>query len=256
MTAIAVVTGASSGLGRAFVKKLSGDSSIEGFYVIARRKDRLEELSQEVSQKVTVLPLDLCDPGSMDALKKILEEEKPEIRVLVNAAGMGKVGRTDEQSLETVNRMIDLNIRALADVTAVCLPYMKKGSRIIEIGSVAGFQPLPSFNVYSASKAFVESYSKCLHYELIGKGIHVTCLCPYWVKDTEFIPVSKTDGVKRYGNMFLAEKTKHVVSVCDRDSKMNLWVSTPGVIPVLDRFFSWVLPHCLYVPLMDLVSRL
>lgn len=257
MARIAIVTGASSGLGREYVRQLGEDASIEEFWVIARRKQRLLELQDSCRQKVVPLALDLCDPSSMEVLQQKLEEEKPQIRVLVNAAGLGTIGSSKDLSVAQNDRMIELNVRAAVDVTTICLPYLHKGSRVLEIASIAGFQPMPYFNVYAASKAFLQSYTKGLHYELIGTGIHVTAVCPYWVKDTEFIPnAEKGETKKRYGTRFLASVSRNVVKTSLRDSRLNLWVSTPGIVCTVERVFAKFVPHCIVVPVMDLVSRL
>lgn len=258
MTKVAIVTGASSGLGREFVRQLAEDRDIEEFWVIARRKERLEELQSFCSQKVVPLPLDLCDHGSIAVLKEKLQKEQPDVQVLVCAAGLGKIGECRDLPDSRIDTMIDLNVRACVDVTQACLPYVSKGSRIIEISSIAGFQPMPAFSVYSASKAFVQNYSKGLHYEMIGTGVHVTCVCPYWVKDTEFIGVAEKDNDKkiRYKNKPLSSVSSSVVKIALRDSRMNLWVSTPGIVCTIDRVFAKFVPHCLVTPIMDLVSRL
>ena len=91
--------------------------------------------------------------------------------------------------------MIDLNCRAAVDVTDAAFPYLHPGSQVLEICSTAGFQPIPGLNVYAATKAFLLSYTQTLHYELSPAGIHVTAVCPYWVKDTEFIGIAEKAGM-------------------------------------------------------------
>ncbi len=142
----ALITGASSGLGKEFVRQLADDPAIAQFWVIARRKERLLELQKFTSKPVIAIPLDLCDPHSFDILAEKLQAEKPDITVLVAAAGLGSIGKTEELSVAETNRMIDLNCRAAAAVTRLCLPYMHKGARILEIASIAAFQPMPGFN--------------------------------------------------------------------------------------------------------------
>lgn len=137
MTKVAIVTGASSGLGREFVRQLAEDRDIEEFWVIARRKERLEELQSFCSQKVVPLPLDLCDHGSIAVLKEKLQKEQPDVQVLVCAAGLGKIGECRDLPDSRIDTMIDLNVRACVDVTQACLPYVSKGSRIIEISSLS-----------------------------------------------------------------------------------------------------------------------
>lgn len=256
MKTIALITGASSGLGREYTRQLLKDTEIDEYWIIARRSVILEQMKQEMSQKLRPFPLDLTLSDSIRSLKQTLEEEQPFIKVLINAAGMGKIGQIREQKQKDTDRMIDLNCRAMADLTEISLPYMHKGSMILEISSVASFQPLPDFAAYAASKAFVTSYTKALHHELLTSGIHVTAVCPYWVKDTAFIPLAKSTKKKGYRHTPFASRSQNVVRTSLRDAKLNLWVSTPGILCTLDRVAAWLIPHFLYVPLMDLVSRL
>ena len=254
---IAVITGASSGLGKEFVRQLEAKEreKIDEFWLIARRADRLEEVAAECDVPCRVMSLDLAKSSDIDQLEKTLEEEQPNVSFLVCSAGLGRLGKTDELSRQENDQMIDVNCRAAVDVTTVCLPYVSRGSRIIEICSTAGFMPMPRLNLYSASKAFLLNYTKCLAYEMLGSGVHVTAVCPYWIKDTEFIAGAETTG-KGYGHYPLAQRAKTVVSLALIDSKINHWVSTPGIMCTLHRIFSWIVPDFLKVPFMDLFRHI
>lgn len=254
---IAIVTGASSGLGREFVKQISKKEKLDAVWVIARRESRLKELAEEVSMPVVPVTLDLTKQESFSALQVLFEEKKPDIRLLVNAAGFGKMGSYREISVQDSNNMINLNCSALVQTTLLALPYMTRGARIIEICSVASFQPLPSLNVYAASKAFVQSYSRSLRWELFGRGIHVTAVCPYWIKDTEFIPVArKADNPKAVKHFPLASHARGVVRAALRDSKLNLPVSTPGPVAFLTRLFTKFIPHEIIIACWEGIRRL
>ena len=241
---IAIVTGASSGLGREFVRLLASQGNLDGIWAVARREDRLHELQKSVSLPVRPAAMDLTDRESAARLKKLLEEEKPDVRVLVNAAGFGKMGSYADIPERDNRGMIDLNCRALVDVTLAVLPYMKRGARILEICSSSAFQPLPGLNVYAASKAFVLHYSRALRWELFPRGIHVTAVCPYWIRDTEFIPISKRtkDGaaVKHFP---LASRARSVAAHALTDSGLNLPVSTPGIVCSVQRILVKFIPH-------------
>ncbi len=252
---IALITGASSGLGREFVRQISSDDSLDEIWAIARRESRLQELAEITPLPVRPVPLDLTRRESIDTLKELLEREKPEISILVNAAGKGFIGKTAELSDQCNDETIDLNCRAAVDITAASFPYLSRGSRILEICSTAGFQPIPHLNVYAASKAFLQSYTKALHYEMLGTGIHVTAVCPYWIKDTEFIPNAKEQCPKGFRHFPLASKSKSVVRWALIDSKLNLWVSTPGPVCLVHRLTAKFIPHFLMVPLVDLLRR-
>ena len=133
MSIIGIVTGASSGLGREFVQRIADGWKCDEIWVIARRKERLEELAGQCSTKIRVFAYDITNIDSIREIQKILEEEKPAVKVLVQAAGSGKIGSYKDLSLEEENVMIDLNCRAAVDITKIVIPYMKPGSRIIEI---------------------------------------------------------------------------------------------------------------------------
>lgn len=254
---IAIVTGASSGLGREFVKQIAKKENLDAVWVIARRENRLCEIAKKLSIQIVPIPLDLTKQESFSAMRAILEEKKPNIRILINAAGFGKMGSYDEISIQDSSNMIDFNCRALVQMTLLVLPYMTRGARILEICSTASFQPLPALNVYAASKAFVQSYSRSIRWELFGRGIHVTAVCPYWIKDTEFIPLAKTgDNPKAVRHFPLASSAHGVVRAALRDSKLNLPVSTPGPVAFLQRFFTKFIPHEIIMACWEGLRRL
>ena len=182
---IAIVTGASSGMGREFVLQLSEYVKVDEIWVVARRLDALESLKEEVSIPVRPIALDLCEAESFDTIAKLLETENPSIKLLVNAAGFGKFGAYHKVSLTDESRMIDLNCKALVLMTRLCIPYMEKDSHILELDSLSAFQPVPYITTYCATKAFVLSYSRAMNQELKSKGIRIMAMNPGWVK-TEF----------------------------------------------------------------------
>lgn len=183
---IALITGASSGLGREFAKQIAkGWPHIDEIWVIARRRKRLEHLKESCRLPVKVLCIDLLVKEEMSLLVRKLEEKRPSIRILINAAGIGKSGSIEKMSQETEEAMIKLNCLAFTRITKCCLPYLSAGSRVIQVASAAAFGPQPDFAVYAATKAYVLSYSRALAEEVRKKGIYVTCVCPGPV-DTEF----------------------------------------------------------------------
>ena len=182
---IAIVTGASSGMGREFVLQLSEYVKVDEIWVVARRLDALESLKEEVTIPVRPIALDLCEAESFDTIAKLLETENPSIKLLVNAAGFGKFGAYHKVSLTDESRMIDLNCKALVLMTRLCIPYMEKDSHILELDSLSAFQPVPYITTYGASTAFVLSYSRAMNQELKSKGIRIMAMNPGWVK-TEF----------------------------------------------------------------------
>ena len=191
---IAVITGASSGMGREFVYAIDKNYDLDEIWVIARREQALNELKTEVSVPVRPIVLDLCNSESFTAFQALLEQEKPDVKLLVNAAGFGKFGDFQRVSLEDDCKMIDLNCKALVMMTRITLPYMASGSHILQLDSLSAFQPVPYITTYGATKSFVLSYSRAMNRELKGKGIRVMAMNPAWVKTEFFNHAFQTNG--------------------------------------------------------------
>ena len=182
---IAVVTGASSGMGREFVLQLPGFVQVDEIWVIARREEALMALKKECGVPVRPVVLDLCDSAAFAQYQQLLEQEKPDVKLLVNAAGFGKFGSFENIPLQDELNMIELNCKALVAMTRLTLPHMKKGSHILQLDSLSAFQPVPYITTYGATKAFVLSYSRAMNRELKKSGIRMMAMNPGWVK-TEF----------------------------------------------------------------------
>ncbi len=191
---IAIVTGASSGMGREFVRQLSTYVTVDEIWAVARRESALEDLKREVSVPVRPVVLDLLQPESFREMERLLEKERPNIRLLVNAAGFGKFGAYHKVSIEDDCRMIDLNCKALVWMTRLCLPYMKAGSHILQLDSLSAFQPVPWITTYGATKSFVLSYSRSMNRELKARGIRCMAMNPAWVKTEFFDHAFQTNG--------------------------------------------------------------
>ena len=157
---IAVITGASSGMGREFAIQLSQEVNLDEMWVIARRKEALEALRDSVHCPVRPIAMDLLNPESFQRYADLLDMAQPEVKVLVNCAGFGKFGRYDQIPLQDCLNMIDLNCKALVAMTQLTLPYMHRDGKIVELDSLSAFQPVPYINVYGSTKAFVLSYSR------------------------------------------------------------------------------------------------
>ena len=235
---IAVVTGASSGIGAEFVRQLDMAEKFDEIWVIARRRERLEAI--KASCPVKAVPLDLTKHESIDEYKEMLEAEKPEIAVLVNASGFGYFRAFQEDPLENQLNMIDLNSKALTAMTYVSLPYMSSGSRIYNMGSMSSIQPVPYINVYGATKAYVLSFSRALNVELKKQGIHVMAVCPFWVGTEFFDTAIKDDTVNKFGRIYTPEE---VVTKAIKDMKKGKDVSFCGLNTKLQRLGVKLLPH-------------
>ena len=224
---IAVITGASSGMGREFVYAVDREYELDELWVVARRKERLEELQEKCRAKVRPLAWDLADPASFDSFRSLLEAEKPHIRVLVNAAGYGLFGTFEEMGLEEQLGIVDVNDKALTAMCLLSLPYMEKGDAIVNLGSNSSHQPVPFLNVYAASKAYVLSFSRGLGRELKPRGVHVMCVCPGWIK-TEFMDTAvRDDTIKYYDRWYTPQQ---VIEQAMKDLKKKKKVSILGAL--------------------------
>lgn len=254
---IAVVTGASSGLGREFVLQLArSERHLEEIWVIARRQDRLEALRPLSPVPLRVLPLDLTLSSAIDALEAQLKEAAPEIEVLVYAAGFGRMGDAQSVPRQDSAAMIRLNCQAAVEITQLCLPYIGARGRIVEVCSTAAFQPMPYFNVYAATKAFLYRYSLALGRELRGQGITVTAVCPYWIRDTEFISVAKQSGSQTVRHFPLSSGVRRVAARALLDSRRGCAVSTPGLVCTVHRAAAKCLPSGVLMTLWEGLRRI
>lgn len=240
---IAVVTGASSGMGREFVYALDKEKKYEEIWVIARRAERLEALKSETETPVVPIALDLTSAESIAKYRALLEEKKPDVRVLVNCSGFGKFGTYQEVDPETAANMIDLNCKALVSMTQYTLPYMSEGAHILQLDSLSSFQPVPYIGVYSATKAFVLSYSRALNMELRPRKIKVMAICPGWVK-TEFFDRAKTDCTDAVTYFNILYEARDVVATAMRDMyKPKKDVSIHGFPVKAQVLMVKLLPH-------------
>ena len=205
---IAVITGASTGMGREFLLALDKEYVYDEIWAIARSEDKLKELDVLTRATVRPIPLDLTKEESFETIKTLLEQETPVIDLLLNCSGYGKFGAYDSISVEDDMGMIDLNAKALVRMSRLCLPYMQKGSVLLNLDSLSAFQSVPYLNTYAATKAFVLSYSRGLCAELKPRGIHVMAICPGWVQ-TPFFDRAKTkdtDAITYYNIVFTPEQ--------------------------------------------------
>ena len=222
---IAVITGASSGMGREFVYAIDKEFDLDEIWVIARREEKLKELGEKCRAKVRPIALDLADRESFAAYKDVLEAEKPEIEVLVNAAGFGLFGTFTEMDMNRQLDIIDLNDGALTAMCHMSIPYMPEGSHIINLASNSSWQPVPYINVYGASKAYVMSFSRALGVELKKQGIHVMAVAPGWIKTEFFDHAVHDDTIKYYDRYYTAEQ---VIKRAMKDLRKKKTVSILG----------------------------
>ncbi|MBQ7314108.1 MAG: SDR family NAD(P)-dependent oxidoreductase [Clostridia bacterium] len=239
---VAVITGASAGLGREFLAALPElYPGIDEYWLIARRREKLEEAARSVPVRCRIFPLDLTNDDSYRKLAGYTAEIQPDIRLLINNSGCGFLGNVGEGELENQTAMIDLNLKGLTAVTHVLLPYMNAGAAILNVSSIASFCPNARMTVYSAGKAYVTAFTHGIREELRGRGITATAVCP-GPMDTEFITLG---GIK--GN----SKTFDILPYCDpkkvargalKAAKRGQAVYTPKLFYKFYRCAAKILP--------------
>ena len=192
---IAVITGASSGLGKEYVRRVVEQlPSVDEIWLIARRKERLEAIAADYPNKTfRLLSLDLCRDDDLKTYRQALSDADATVLLLINNAGYGKLGDFAQMPTADQVGMVDLNCRALTAVTSLTLPHMERGSGILNVSSIASYVPTPRMAVYCSTKAYVTSFSQALRAELRPHGIHVLAVCPGPMA-TEFLDVAAITG--------------------------------------------------------------
>ena len=229
-----LVTGASSGIGLELARIYADHG--DGLVLCARRRQNLDQLAAEIRQAhagldVLVLPADLLDPAAPARIESALAERGATIDVLVNNAGVTNVGRFVDGDAERLANLVQLNIASLTALTRRFLPGMvERGyGRILNVASLAGFQPVPSMALYAASKAFVLSLTEALSEELRGTGVTVTALCP-GLTDTEMVQGSVDQSQLDQLPSFMLMDAKTVAKAGFRASETGKVVEVPGVV--------------------------
>ena len=271
---IIIVTGASSGMGKEFVKRIDQRfPKVDEIWLIARRKDVLQELADSCNHTCKVLAFDLCEKQAQDEIKDLLAEEQPQITLLVNSAGYGILGpfykdteavknadflKNEKMSVDAgwmkeQTGMVSLNCEALTAMTYLCIPYMKKGSRIIQLASSAAFLPQPKFAVYAATKSYVLSFSRALNEELRSRQIHVTAVCPGPV-NTEFFDRAEKGSDTLFIKKLVMAKPERVVKKALLDAKDKKDVSVYSLPIQAFYLASKLLPHKLMLMVMRMMK--
>ena len=236
MGRVAIITGATGGLGREFVKEICHRDDIDEVWAVGRNSGKLETICKNDS-KIKAVEADLAGDG-VDVLTKKISEEKPDIRLLVNNAGVAYMGQFEKMETDAVESFCRINCSAPAQLISVALPYMHEGSGIINVSSASSFQPNPYLSMYSASKVFLKNFSRALGVELKDRKITVTCLCPGWV-DTGMLPKTKDGKEIKYSGMLDAS---YVVKKALKDFAKGKDMSVPGFFAGYFRIYSKVMP--------------
>ena len=181
MKKIGVVTGATGGLGKAFIKELLNED-LDEIWALARDNEKLEKLKEEFGNKIFPVVCDFTKKEDIDKISNLFYEYNPNIRYLINNAGVGNFGHFTNMSDKEISDMIDINCKAPTLLCQYAIPYMFDGARILNISSASAFQPNPYITIYSASKVYLRSFTRSLNYELKDKKITATAVCPGWVQ--------------------------------------------------------------------------
>lgn len=232
---IAIVTGATGDIGEEFVKSLLSET--DQVWAVGRSENKLTSLKEKYGDKIVPVRVDLSDRNDIFSFCEKIESEKPEIRYLVNNAGVAKMKPVSDFTLEEISDMLDINDKAATLICRACIPYMVKGSYILNVASASAFQPNPYIALYSASKAYLLSFTRSLNVE--NENITCTAVCPGWV-DTQMLPKQRDGKDIRYPGMTPASK---VVEVALKDCHKGKDVSVCSFYFRYMRFLSKVTPH-------------
>lgn len=218
---IAIVTGATGGIGEAFVSELEKEN-VDEVWMIGRNEKRLIEIKEQYGEKIVPVCMDLTNSQELAAIQTLLAKKKVCILYLVNNAGMAQMMPSKDFSDAQIEKTIKLNCNVPVLLINYCIPFMKKGSKIINLSSASAFQPVPYINLYAATKAFGRSYSRALNVELKPFGITVTAVCPSWV-DTKML-TKELNGkkIKFHGIVRPQEVAKKAVKDAKKGKDMSI----------------------------------
>ena len=236
MAKIAIVTGASGGIGRVFTDRISAMEDIDEIWAVGRNSEKLEAL-RSVYPKVVPVSADLSD-GKCEPLPNMLKSNSPDVRILINNAGVGYMEAFDKMPEDHILQVCNINCTAPALIMSEVLPYMNEGSRVINISSASSFQPNQYLAMYSASKVFLKNLSRAVNRELKSRGITVTCVCPGWV-DTGMLPKEVKGRKINFVGMI---KPETVADKALKDSAKGRDMSVPGLFFKYFRIYSKVTP--------------
>ena len=247
---IGIITGASSGMGKWFAFYAPFYfPEIDELWITGRNVKRLEQVSRKTKIPTKVIPADLTTAEGMEVLASNLSKENVRIKLLVQSAGLGKIGAVADVPAEELEEMIDLNCKSLTKVAKLCIPFMAEESHIINLASAAAFVPQPEFAVYAATKSYALSFSEALYKELHKDKIYVTAVCPGCV-DTPFFDVAqKYQEMKSYKSFFMS-KDKAVVKTALVDAKKKKRISIHGTYMKLFYYVCKYLPTGLLLKFM------
>lgn len=247
---IALLTGASSGLGCAYAEYIGEIfPEIDQIWAIARRGNKLQELAAKIGKpEVVPVECDLTKEEGINGLRAKLFAEKPEIVLLLNNAGCGFHGEFAASDGEEQLRSVHLNVCALTEVTRIALDYMPAGARVLNTSSIASFAPNANMAVYSATKAYVTFFSRALNEELRPGGRSSTAVCPAPMK-TEFLSIGHIEGNSKMFEMLPYCDVDKVAKGALKAAKKRRSVYTPRAFYKFYRVLARILPDPIMIRL-------
>ena len=255
-TRIAIITGADSGLGREFARQIDAAGDADEIWLISRNEEKLEAVAETLRTPAIAVPADLSKPADIATIADMLKKDGLTVAYLVNSAGFGRFGAWSDISDEAAQTMIELNCEGLVLMTRACLPYMERGSRIIQMASAAAFVPLPYMNLYAATKAFVLRYTRGLRWELHGTGITATAVCPTWVKTGFESEARKSGNGRAVNHLLFAQRPETVVSMALAENRLHFAVACCGPASLFLRIIGKVVPSCITMAGWNAIRRL
>lgn len=252
---VIIITGASSGIGMEFALQMdSYFTNVDEFWLVARSRNKLNEVAAAMQHKTRIFSMDITKDAQLERLEDTVIEKEAVVRMLVNCAGYGLMGAVAGQDREEMLGMIRLNCEALTNLTHRMIPYMRKGSRIIQMASSAAFVPQPDFAVYAATKSYVLSFSRALGKELKDRGIFVTSVCPGPV-ETPFFDIAEKTGTTLSIKKYTFVSPERVVALALRDSYHKRSMSVCSLpIQAFEALTKFV-PHELILDTMMLLKK-
>lgn len=242
---IAVITGASSGLGKVFFEQAEKRyPTLDEIWIIARREERLKELeANHPNRKIRVLPLDLSLTESFKTLDSVLSETKPNIKALINNAGVDCPGLFRDMKSKDIISLINVNVMGMTMISRCCLPYMRRGSYQIIVGSVGAFVPLPWRAVYGATKTYGRFFARALRQEEKKNGINIMFMAPS-AMDTEMY--RENSVAKKHSSSFFLNLDKATVTAMKK-AERGVGAYSPRLDTKAVRVFAKLVPSALAV---------
>lgn len=238
MKKIAIITGATGGIGSVFIEKILNED-LDEVWAVARNKSKLDNLCTKYGDKVIPISINLTDTDELYKLEQKISDENAEIKYLINNAGTAKMAKSTEISDKQISDSIDISCKCPVILINLCIKHMKKGDKILNISSAASFQPDPYINLYASSKVFLRSYSRALNMELKDTGITVTAVCPSWV-DTDML-IKEINGKKvEFPGIVTAQ---NVVDKAIKDAKKGKDMSVCSLYVKCQHVFVKLMPQ-------------